>query len=261
MSYYTGPAIMRAMQRVPLAEFEPAPQEAARGALGHAAQPVPRLANHPELVAAWTEFSKTLRHDTRTPRALRELVILRGAQLMRSEYEWAQHLQMARKAGVREAQIAALPPWKTSAEFDAREKAALALAEAVTQGKVSDEVYAEAMRHFDHHDYVELAIVAAFYAMVGRMLDAMGVQLEPMSATTRRSCRERAASYRYYEFVMAAFVTVLICSNLIGPAKIAQLELPLLGSRLRRRACCSSRSPTSSATSSPRSTATRARGA
>ncbi|HXZ55209.1 MAG TPA: queuosine precursor transporter [Burkholderiales bacterium] len=28
---------------------------------------------------------------------------------------------------------------------------------------------------------------------------------------------------------MAAFVTVLICSNLIGPAKIAQVDLPLLG--------------------------------
>ena len=28
--------------------------------------------------------------------------------------------------------------------------------------------------------------------------------------------------FRYYEFVMAAFVTVLICSNLIGPAKIVQ---------------------------------------
>src|ERR1700704_4845527 len=36
-------------------------------------------------------------------------------------------------------------------------------------------------------------------------------------------------SYRYYEFVMAAFVTILICSKLIGPAKIAQLDLPLLG--------------------------------
>ena len=36
-------------------------------------------------------------------------------------------------------------------------------------------------------------------------------------------------NYRYYEFVMAAFVTVLICANLIGPAKIAQLDLPLLG--------------------------------
>jgi uncharacterized integral membrane protein (TIGR00697 family) len=36
-------------------------------------------------------------------------------------------------------------------------------------------------------------------------------------------------SYRYFEFVMAAFVTVLICSNLIGPAKISQFELPLIG--------------------------------
>jgi queuosine precursor transporter len=35
--------------------------------------------------------------------------------------------------------------------------------------------------------------------------------------------------YRYYEFVLVAFVTVLVCSNLIGPAKIAQLELPWLG--------------------------------
>jgi uncharacterized integral membrane protein (TIGR00697 family) len=35
--------------------------------------------------------------------------------------------------------------------------------------------------------------------------------------------------FRYYEFVMAAFVTVLICANLIGPAKISQIELPLLG--------------------------------
>jgi len=37
------------------------------------------------------------------------------------------------------------------------------------------------------------------------------------------------AGYRYYDFVMAAFVTVLICSNLIGPAKIAQLDVPVLG--------------------------------
>lgn len=35
--------------------------------------------------------------------------------------------------------------------------------------------------------------------------------------------------YRYYEFVMAAFVTVLVCSNLIGPAKIAEVDLPWVG--------------------------------
>jgi len=36
-------------------------------------------------------------------------------------------------------------------------------------------------------------------------------------------------SYRYYDFVMAAFVTVLLCSNFIGAAKQATVELPLLG--------------------------------
>jgi len=40
-------------------------------------------------------------------------------------------------------------------------------------------------------------------------------------------------SYRYYEFVMAAFVTVLICSNLIGPAKIVQIDgYPAFGAGL-----------------------------
>ena len=36
-------------------------------------------------------------------------------------------------------------------------------------------------------------------------------------------------SYRYYDLVMVAFVTILICANLIGPAKIAQVDWPLVG--------------------------------
>lgn len=35
--------------------------------------------------------------------------------------------------------------------------------------------------------------------------------------------------YKYYDWVMVTFVTLLVCSNLIGPAKIAQIEAPLLG--------------------------------
>jgi uncharacterized integral membrane protein (TIGR00697 family) len=36
-------------------------------------------------------------------------------------------------------------------------------------------------------------------------------------------------SYRYYDFIVVAFVTVLLCSNLIGAGKAAQIELPLVG--------------------------------
>ncbi len=38
-----------------------------------------------------------------------------------------------------------------------------------------------------------------------------------------------APRYRYYDFLMAAFVVVLVCSNLVGPAKIAQVQVPVLG--------------------------------
>ena len=44
-----------------------------------------------------------------------------------------------------------------------------------------------------------------------------------MSASAQR--RE----YRYYDFVMAAYVCVLLCSNLIGPAKETSIEVPLVG--------------------------------
>ncbi|MBC7500132.1 MAG: queuosine precursor transporter [Herminiimonas sp.] len=37
------------------------------------------------------------------------------------------------------------------------------------------------------------------------------------------------AQYRYYDFVMAAFVTILLCSNLIGAAKAAEVTLPIIG--------------------------------
>jgi len=40
---------------------------------------------------------------------------------------------------------------------------------------------------------------------------------------------EPARQFRYFEFVMVAFVVVLVCSNLIGPAKAAQVELPWWG--------------------------------
>lgn len=39
----------------------------------------------------------------------------------------------------------------------------------------------------------------------------------------------QARTYKYFDLVMVAFVVVLVCSNLIGPAKAAQIDLPLLG--------------------------------
>lgn len=38
--------------------------------------------------------------------------------------------------------------------------------------------------------------------------------------------------YRYYDLLLAGFVAVLLCSNLIGPAKVAVLSVPVVGTPL-----------------------------
>ena len=167
------------MQRVPNAGFAPELAARLKELWGTPVNLYRALGNHPPLTAAWTEFANSIRHDSRTPRALREILILRTAQIARSEYEWAHHLRMARKAGVSEAKIAALAAWRTSKEFDAKERAALALTEAVMACSVTDDVHAEVKLHFNDAEFVELALTAGFYAMVSRMLDAMRVELDP----------------------------------------------------------------------------------
>ena len=166
------------MQRVPSATFDPVLQKRLEELWGKPVNLYRVIGNHPALVAAWTEFANAIRHDSRTPRNLRELMILRVGQMERSEYEWAQHLRMARKSGVREAQIAALASWRDSPEFDAREKAALLLTEAVVRCRVPDDVAAEVKRHFDDAQYVELTLTAGFYSMVVRMLESLRVELD-----------------------------------------------------------------------------------
>ena len=42
--------------------------------------------------------------------------------------------------------------------------------------------------------------------------------------------RSMKKTYKYYDFVLAAFVCVLLCSNLIGAAKAAEVHLPFFGS-------------------------------
>ena len=50
-----------------------------------------------------------------------------------------------------------------------------------------------------------------------------------MHPTASTSVPAATRKYRYYDFILVAFVTVLVCANLIGPGKAAQFELPILG--------------------------------
>lgn len=137
------------------------------------------IGNSPDMLKAWTGLAWPLRNAATTPRGLRELMILRGAQMMGAEYEWVHHVPMARAAGVSQGQIDALGEWRLSIHFDEKEKIALRLAEEITQGPgASADAMADARRHFSDSDVVELVLTSAFYACVGRMLHSLDVPLE-----------------------------------------------------------------------------------
>src|SRR3982751_6554316 len=40
---------------------------------------------------------------------------------------------------------------------------------------------------------------------------------------------EKARHYKYFDLIMAAFVAVLLCSNLIGVQKVSYVTLPFVG--------------------------------
>jgi 4-carboxymuconolactone decarboxylase len=138
------------------------------------------LANSPNTLRNFMRLGNSLLFHGVLPPALRELAVLRVAQMTGASYEWAHHVPIARQVGVSEEQVAGLMAWHESPHFDQRERAILYYAEHVTSAvAVPDEVFREARRHLSEAEVVELTLVAGYWSMVARLLVALQIDLEP----------------------------------------------------------------------------------
>jgi len=106
-------------------------------------------------------------------------MILRTALLTGSEYEWAHHRVMAAAAGVPEEKVVALAAWPASDRFDERERAALRCVDEMHEIALSDEAFAALEDTVGAAETVELVMLAAFYQAVARMIQALGLVVEP----------------------------------------------------------------------------------
>lgn len=172
------PPIDRTEFAVPLREPHAAAAEKIANLGAHQLNLYRALANAPDVLDAWITFAWSLRDDATTPRVLRELMILRTASVMRSDYEWHQHRAMAQRAGVGADRIEAIAAWQTADCFSEPERVALMLTDSMLTGHVNDRVQSELARHFSDQERVELVATAGFYAMVPRVLDALRVPIE-----------------------------------------------------------------------------------
>lgn len=106
----------------------------------------------PEVSRAMSALSAAAKRGLGDP-VLAELVMIRASQLNHCAFCLDMHLGVARGHGEPEDRIQLLNAWEETEDlFTGRERAALALTEAVTvltDGFVSDAVYEEAARHFD----------------------------------------------------------------------------------------------------------------
>ena len=96
------------------------------------------------------------------PLVLRELVKMRVSQINGCAYCLNMHAPDARRAGLSQQKLDVLAAWRESPVFDARERAALGWAEALTRIEatgVPDADYAALASVFDERERVELTLV------------------------------------------------------------------------------------------------------
>ena len=111
------------------------------------------------------------------------LVKVRASQINGCAYCVDLHVGLALKAGERQRRLHALAVWHESPFFTGRERAALALTEALTlmsQGPVPEEVSADAARHFAGPELAQLVVVITGINAWNRVMVASGQQPPPI---------------------------------------------------------------------------------
>lgn len=137
------------------------------------------LAHAPAVLRGYAALAMTLRYEASVDQDLRELVILRIAHLTRSHYEWAHHCALAADAGLSEAQIRAVVDWESSDAFDARQRLVMRLAGEVHSYALTNVTFDQVQSAVGDERAVELVVLAAFYEAVARIVQGLGVDVEP----------------------------------------------------------------------------------
>lgn len=137
------------------------------------------LAWNPGLLRRWLPYGGKLLAGGKLPVRVREIVIIRVGAILRSEYEWSQHVPIGIDAGLSREEIWALAG-AGEVEWSERDRAVIdAVDEMRAAAKISDGTWEILRAHFSEAQLVELPMLAGAYTGLAYFLNSFQVEVDP----------------------------------------------------------------------------------
>ena len=147
------------------------------------------MARNPALLRAMFGLVQAIYGPSRLPSDLKRLIGTMTSAAAGCRYCEAHATHGAVKAGVEDTKLAALWDYERSDLFDARERAALRVAQLAGQvpNAVTDADFAALEPHFDEDETLEIVAVIALFGFLNRWNSTLATDLEatPMAAAKR----------------------------------------------------------------------------
>lgn len=138
------------------------------------------LAHHPLLLKRWLVFGNHVLAKSTLPERERELVILRTGYLCGSEYEWGQHVQIARRCGVSEEEIERVAAGPDAPGWSADDVALLRAADELHRdSRIGDATWEALGARWDTKGLLDLIFTVGQYHLVAMALNSLGVERDP----------------------------------------------------------------------------------
>jgi alkylhydroperoxidase family enzyme len=165
---------------LPEASFDDTTRELlGQATVGPASNIFATLVRHPGLFRRWLPFGGKLLAG-KIPDRERELLILRTGWHCGSAYEWAQHVRIARTAGLSDDAIGRVRDGPDAPGWDPFDACLLRAADELhADSCVSDATWEALAERYDERQMIELPMLVGHYHLVAFALNSLGVQVEP----------------------------------------------------------------------------------
>jgi len=134
------------------------------------------LARQPDLLSPFLAWAAALALQAVLSHRAHELLALRAASNCRSDFEWGEHAEYARAAGLTDEEIDRVARPVVDTDWSESERALLHAVDELTSGfDVSGSTWSQLERHFAPAALVEILFVVGQYTMLSMVANAAGL--------------------------------------------------------------------------------------